>query len=1548
VGGADTRTSDTELLRTLEQARWRQDLPPETLTGVADLADRFLARLEQSPGDVDVRGQVWRLLDVVRRRRLLRRVRDSGSVDAWADRILALIDRSGFTFWQLFDQRVRSYGPRVLFRLKRGAEARGITWEGASRQVERLARALVALFDQIGEGRVAILSENRVEMALLDLACLSTGVVNVMLPTNSTAEDVGYMLSHSAARVVFVSSSRQRVKVQKVRDGLPELKAVVVFDEEAAGDDTVHLQRLLVAAGRVPASRLSRRRLVMSPDDLASVMYTSGTTGTPKGICFSQRNIVFKRFARALALPDIGDDDVFICYLPLCHTFGRFLELAGCVFWGATYVFAESTSIEVLADQMRRERASVMISIPLKWIQLYELVRQEVDIEAAPPDLVAAAVRQVTGGRLRWGLSAAGYLDPGIFRFFQRQGVELMSGFGMTEATGGITMTPPGRYRDDSLGPALPGIELSLAGDGELLIRGPYVSIGHLDPPDGEPCFDERGWFHTGDMMEMEPDGFIRIVDRKKDIYKNVKGETIAPQRVENLFRSFATVRSIFLVGDHQPYNTALIFPDHDNEEVPLEGLPEPELNRHFRDLVVMANGFLAPFERIVDFVVLDRDFEAERGERTAKGTLRRRVIERNFADVISRLYQRAWVKVGGVEVLFPNWFFQALGATALGLSVDGDRVTTATTGRSLTIRRVGDGLVQVGSAIYGYPRRVLPLSLLLRAPALRLGNEELIAFAPPATRRQDLRSRPGREVEWLRHVEPTTATEEDRRLARELLYRRPSSLDDLALAARLQGTGDPEDAEMGVRILEEALDLDEPMVANTALHILRRGLRACCPELLRRTFRVLAMAERPERFVQTLSAFLDAPDEVLDEATTSAIARRGLPPERLEDFVTAAERRCASRGDGDPTAEALLRLLAACGAAHPSRYRSLRGFLARMALVPGAPRIRRRALEERRWMEEAFKEWLGQDSRVAVDPETGREYGWVDVLTCGRRCRLEECPDGLDRGTCGQLRRAIENTALVRGSIFLFSGVLISLHDIPQDGIAISHLATRGGKSVYRLTVTARAGGRFHLVVNVNRHLTPTEVQEETDWLVVCGESRRRGPVAEGFGGYWPEHGIWTEEYVPGLTLDKAIDDMAAQEDPDRLIQVWPYVSWTAASAFVDFWDRTWRKSVVLRPGADAVVVPTHDYHVGARLISRSPVGPFEGLGRMLVSLLDWLIRPIEQRHPVLRGVARWRVLCGALLEIVGETEGVELLQQLLEQPDGELPEEARDGIDDYLRKVRHHGFMHRRLYFAINRFHRWLTLNPNATRQARAATLRDLYVNYGLGRLQERYPEARVRLFRETVFFDASEPLQDALGDLSTRLRTGEIEPGETATAIADLCAHLRSSTDEDYFLARLSYPHLQPDDRTGYVPAESGGTRHIEMMVSYEDKVGTPFRVRHALNVREVGGLHRLFLRGRLVVRYRPEHRYLVAIDDLGRMLGGLVYETRPDDLTAHLEKIVVARRCQGKGIGRTLLDELFSRLKSAGYTAITTGFYRPGYFHARGFRAERHHAGLVRPL
>jgi long-subunit acyl-CoA synthetase (AMP-forming)/GNAT superfamily N-acetyltransferase len=1336
--------------------------------------------------------------------------------------------------------------------------------------------------------------------------------------------------------MVLVSNNEQLQKVLRAREQAPRIAAIVAFDHIPTARGVHSLDELLARAGDTPPEELAARRDGVRLSDLATVMYTSGTTGTPKGICFDHRNIVFKRFARALALPAIGENDRLLCYLPLFHTFGRFLEMTGCVFWGATYCFAESADIDTLVRQMQELEPTVFISIPMKWMQLYERIRSEIDVHAAGDAELDRVTRRLTGGALRWGLSAAGYLDPEIFRFFQQRGIELMSGFGMTEATGGITMTPPGQYRDDSLGVPLPGIEVALAEDGEMLIRGPYVMTGYLDPPDGAPSFDADGWLHTGDLMERDELGHFRIVDRKKEIYKNVQGQTVAPQKIENLFRDFDSVGRIFLVGDHRPYNTALIYPNPRFGETDLAALAPDERKAHFRSLVVSANSFLAPFERIVDFAVIDRDFDAALGELTPKGSYRRKAIERNFAELIRPLYRRTTLDVGGARLTVANWLFQALGLTAEELRAGADRLLLPAVGGSLTVRAVDHATVQVGDALYLVDRLPLDLGVLLSTPALWLGNTELVDFVPLPPAQRDRRRARAVAVRWQRRHRPTTPTRDELDRASTLLSSRQLGLLDLHLTARLLDSSSTEAGVLAVRILEHALTLEDAELAREALHVLRRGITAADPEIVRRVFQVLALAEEPARYRDTIAAFLDRPEKVLDPETAAVLAEHDLRSEQLDAFLAETEARSMA-GSGAASASSLLEFLAQYGTSHPGRYRLLRGVLARIEMAAQEVGTRTTAAAARRRLEQGFRAWLGSPSRIAVDPETGLEYRWDDVIAFSEE---------IDDETRRRLRAAIAGTTLLREGIFLFStGTMVRLDDILPQGVWVRLLGSDHGKSVYRVAVKVRDGSQYDLAVNLNRTLTPQDVEREIHWLIVCGDARARPALVETFGGFWPEHGLWTEEFIPGETLAVALRRLARRAGSgDWLHGLWPFAAWSAIGAYVDFWNRTGRQEIIADPTPANVIVPMHDYHLGSRLVSISNRAPFAGLAAMLHGFHRHFVAAIESEHPAIRGLVGWEIALSAVLEALGEGEGVRVLERERAGFDPELAAAAAA----FLTRVEQRGFLPRRLHFSTERYWRWAELNPEATAAARAATLQELFATYRLADLQASHPEVRPRFFRLTALRDAAPALAEGLDELIDRLRRGELQPGDLGAAVADLRARLSPGTVDDYFLARLSYPYLQPEDETGYVQTEAGGVQQSEMVVTIEDREGRPFHIRHAITPKEVARLHRLFLAARLPVQFRADHRFLVAVSPRGHLIGGLFYELQPESRSAHMDKLVVAEPFQRQGVAGALLDELANRLRAAGYRSLTTGFFRPQFFYRHGFTVERRYAGLVKSL
>ncbi len=1544
AAGAPAAASDRAAVELLVDRRAGDPILEHLGTGfLGDLFDRIANRLDGPEPDPDDVRAARAALDVVRRPQVLRRAAVD-DVDRWSGRMLRLVEGARFTFPRLFAQRRAGSGSRPLFLLPKDGRHRSVSWHQVGGRIDLIARGLLSVTDG-GRERVAVLSHNRLEMALVDLACLASGIVDVLVPATSSEADVAYILRHSGARAAVVSDGEQLAKILRVREQAPRLETVVAMDPAAAERrGVIALDELLARPGAASDRDLEGARERVGIDDLATVMYTSGTTGTPKGICFSHRNIVFKRFARALALPEIGEDDRFLCYLPLFHTFGRFLEMTGCVFWGATYCFAESPAAETLSRQMRQLEPSVFISIPLKWMQLYDLVRAEVDVETAPDDAVEAALRAVVGPRLRWGLSAAGYLDPDIFRFFQRYGVELMSGFGMTEATGGITMTPPGRYREDSLGMPLPGIEARLAGDGELLVRGPYVMTGYLDPPDGERSFDDDGWFHTGDLMEQDAEGAFRIVDRKKEIYKNVKGQTIAPQKIENLFRDFESVGRIFLVGDHRPYNTALIWPNREFEELDLSRLPPDELKAHFRSLVVSANAFLAPYERIVDFAVVDRDLEAARDELTAKGTVRRRVVERSFADEIRLLYRRTTLAVGGAEVTVPNWLFQALGITTQELEVHGDRLRLASLGTELQVRRERDDEIRVGSVCYRHRRAAVDLGDLMGTPRLWIGNEALVDFAPLAHHQRDRRRRRSEQLEWVGRTAPYRPAPGDRKEVEELLLKREPDLADLHRAALMLAATEHDDAILAVRALEHLLSVVEGEPADHALRILRRAPGNTLAQVSRRAFQVLALAERPSHARRTIARYLDGVEALLDAETRAVLVERGLSPATLEALVAETEARCRDLPPGarlSETTTALLEFLADYGAVHPSTYRPLRTFVTRLATGASDARVRQLAVEARTRLENGFRAWIGGPSRIAVDPETGLEYRWDDVVTFA---------DDVDDDARRRLLAAFTSTPILREGVFLFSGgPVVRLDDILPQGVWIRLLGTDHGKSVYRVAVKTRQREQYDLAVNLNRTLSPDEIREEIDWLVVCSDARQGPPLVEEFGGYWPEHGLWTEEFIAGEPLDRALRRLSRRaQDRERYTGIWPFAAWSALSAYVDFWDRTGRRLVIADPTAGNVVVPMHDYHTGARLVSVALRSPFRSTWQLLCSLRDTFLAGVEAEHPDLEGVVGWDVVASSVLEVVGEEEGLQLIRTAAGDAREAGEADAAGRLAAFAEAVEGRGFLPRRLFFAAKRYRRWRRLASDATLDACARTLHEVYRTYGLDELVAVYPEARARFFRETVFRDAGPPLADGLEEIIGRLRRREINPDELGAAVADLRAHLRPGPEDDYFLARLSFPYLRPEDEAAYVEAEAGGTPQSEMVVTYDDREGRAYRIRHALSPKEVARLHRLFLAAKLPVQFRPEHRFLVALTDRGHVIGGLFYEVQPDSHAAHMDKVVVAEAFQGQGIAGALLEELANRLRSAGFRSLTTGFFRPQFFYRYGFTVERRYAGLVRSL
>jgi long-chain acyl-CoA synthetase len=534
--------------------------------------------------------------------------------------------------------------------------------------------------------RVAILSENRPEWAIADFACLTSGVTDVPLYPSLPSEQLTYPLRDSGTVAIFVSTEAQAAKIAAIRGEVPALKTVIVFDRSAAAsaDTTLEALERRGAAGDSPARAAAFRAeaLQVKPNDLATIIYTSGTTGEPKGVMLSHDNIYSNVAATRNALVMRGDD-VSLSFLPLSHILQRMGD-----YWflatGTSIAYVDSFDLVPLA--MAQVRPTIAISVPRLYEKMYARVLEnalsggavkkriffwargvadrwadeklagreprgllELQYEIAQK-LVFSKLKARTGGRLRYFVSGGAPLAPEINKFFYAAGLVILEGYGLTETSPVIGVNTPSNFRIGTIGKPIDGVEVKIAGDGEILTRGPHVMQGYYNKPDAtRDTIDDEGWFKTGDIGLIE-DGFIRITDRKKDIIVTAGGKNIAPQPIENVVKTNKYVSQAVMIGDKRKFPVLLVVPNWDNLEKwakiknllwtdRAQLLAMPMVHAKMEKEVQSRFEGLAHFETPKKIALLEHDFSVDSGELTPTLKVKRRVIDRNYKAVIDGLY---------------------------------------------------------------------------------------------------------------------------------------------------------------------------------------------------------------------------------------------------------------------------------------------------------------------------------------------------------------------------------------------------------------------------------------------------------------------------------------------------------------------------------------------------------------------------------------------------------------------------------------------------------------------------------------------------------------------------------------------------------------------------------------------------------------------------------------------------------------------------------------------------------------------------------------------
>jgi long-chain acyl-CoA synthetase len=529
---------------------------------------------------------------------------------------------------------------------------RPVPWSEAAERVEALALGLLARGVRHGD-RVAVLARTRLEWILLDWAVMSIGAVVVGLYPTSSAKECEYILGHCEAVLAFTEDEEQTRKLVSIRGSLPQLREIVPFDRldklESDGRLARHLQPEPVAE-----------------DDLATLIYTSGTTGPPKGCMLTHRNLATaaKRVVDGMNEPG----DVCLLFLPLAHSYGRLAHQA------AT---DRGTTVALVADVARVPEAlatvqpTVLPAVPRVYEKIHANALGEIERagglrrriglwalgvgartsrarregarvsgllerqQRLADRLVFSKVRERLGGRLRIGISGAAPLSTDVMEFFHALGVPVIEGYGLTETASSATVNEPGYFRIGTVGRPVEGAEVRLAEDGEILIRSESIFTGYYkDPEATAAALTDDGWLRTGDVGEMDGEGFLRITDRKKDLIITAGGKNIAPQNLENALKASRFVSQALVVGDRRPFVTALV--TLDEAEV---ASSDRDPNALVQEIVDDVNRDRTRVEQIKRFSILPRDFSLEEGEVTPTLKLRRRVIHEHFADEIEQLY---------------------------------------------------------------------------------------------------------------------------------------------------------------------------------------------------------------------------------------------------------------------------------------------------------------------------------------------------------------------------------------------------------------------------------------------------------------------------------------------------------------------------------------------------------------------------------------------------------------------------------------------------------------------------------------------------------------------------------------------------------------------------------------------------------------------------------------------------------------------------------------------------------------------------------------------